>query len=186
MAGCPTKTSVTGSENTDATAGGTKVPARGRTAASGGKPLVIVESPTKATKIAGYLGSGYNVEASVGHIRDLPRNAADVPAEHKGAAWARLGVDVDNSFGTPARRLRTTISTDDLEFFHVEESDVFDTLAATAEAQGYEVKKVYPSKEKQDNVEQAADLLKAMNVAPPQFVERRRKPRTGKAYDIAR
>ena len=63
-----------------------------------GAPLVIVESPTKANKIAGYLGSGYVVEASVGHIRDLPRNAADVPAEHKGAAWARLGVDVDNSF----------------------------------------------------------------------------------------
>ena len=59
---------------------------------------MIVESPTKANKIAGYLGSGYVVEASVGHIRDLPRNAADVPAEHKGAAWARLGVDVDNSF----------------------------------------------------------------------------------------
>jgi DNA topoisomerase I len=94
----PTKTSETGSGNTDATAGGTKTPARRRTAASGGKPLVIVESPTKANKIAGYLGSGYVVEASVGHIRDLPRNAADVPAEHKGAAWARLGVDVDNSF----------------------------------------------------------------------------------------
>jgi DNA topoisomerase I len=94
----PTKTSQTGSESTDATAGGTKVPARRKTAASGGKPLVIVESPTKANKIAGYLGSGYVVEASVGHIRDLPRNAADVPAEHKGASWARLGVDVDNSF----------------------------------------------------------------------------------------
>ena len=94
----PTKTSATGSETTDATAGGTKSPARPKTAASGGKPLVIVESPTKANKIAGYLGSGYVVEASVGHIRDLPRNAADVPAEHKGAAWARLGVDVDNSF----------------------------------------------------------------------------------------
>jgi DNA topoisomerase-1 len=91
----PTKTSQTGSEST---AEGTKVPARPKTAASGGKPLVIVESPTKANKIAGYLGSGYVVEASVGHIRDLPRNAADVPAEHKGAAWARLGVDVDNSF----------------------------------------------------------------------------------------
>ncbi|TFV90558.1 type I DNA topoisomerase [Blastococcus sp. CT_GayMR16] len=94
----PTKTSETGSESTDATAGGPKAPARRKAAASGGKPLVIVESPTKATKIAGYLGSGYIVEASVGHIRDLPRNAADVPAEHKGAAWARLGVDVDNSF----------------------------------------------------------------------------------------
>ncbi|MDP9391436.1 MAG: type I DNA topoisomerase [Actinomycetota bacterium] len=94
----PTRTSATGHETTDSTAGGTKAPARGRTAASGSKPLVIVESPTKANKIAGYLGSGYVVEASVGHIRDLPRNAADVPPEHKGAAWARLGVDVDNSF----------------------------------------------------------------------------------------
>lgn len=94
----PTKTSQTGSESPEATAGGTKAPARRRAPAAGSKPLVIVESPTKANKIAGYLGSGYVVEASVGHIRDLPRNAADVPAEHKGAAWARLGVDVDNSF----------------------------------------------------------------------------------------
>ena len=94
----PAKTSQTGSESTPATDGGAKAPARRRAAAPGGKPLVIVESPTKANKIAGYLGSGYVVEASVGHIRDLPRNAADVPAEHKGASWARLGVDVDNSF----------------------------------------------------------------------------------------
>jgi DNA topoisomerase-1 len=94
----PTKTSQTGSETAAATDAGTKVPARRSSAAANGKPLVIVESPTKANKIAGYLGSGYVVEASVGHIRDLPRNAADVPAEHKGAAWARLGVDVDNSF----------------------------------------------------------------------------------------
>ncbi|WP_040337460.1 type I DNA topoisomerase [Candidatus Blastococcus massiliensis] len=93
----PTKTTHTGSESTEPAAGAPKAPRRG-TAAPGGKPLVIVESPTKANKIAGYLGSGYVVEASVGHIRDLPRNAADVPAEHKGAAWARLGVDVDNSF----------------------------------------------------------------------------------------
>ncbi len=45
--------------------------------------LVIVESPTKARKIAGYLGSNYIVESSRGHIRDLPRNAADVPAKYK-------------------------------------------------------------------------------------------------------
>ncbi|TFV48550.1 type I DNA topoisomerase [Blastococcus sp. TF02A-35] len=92
----PTKTAQTESDPT--TDGAKKTPARRGSAASGGRPLVIVESPTKANKIAGYLGSGYVVEASVGHIRDLPRNAADVPAEHKGAAWARLGVDVDNSF----------------------------------------------------------------------------------------
>ncbi|WP_372440705.1 type I DNA topoisomerase [Nocardia acididurans] len=60
--------------------------------------LVIVESPTKAKKIAPYLGRGYVVEASVGHIRDLPRGAADVPAKYKGQQWARLGVDVDNDF----------------------------------------------------------------------------------------
>ncbi|SET50820.1 type I DNA topoisomerase [Geodermatophilus poikilotrophus] len=94
----PTKTTHTGTRTAAATAGGTTTPARRRTAAGGGRPLVIVESPTKAGKIAGYLGSGYVVEASVGHIRDLPRNAADVPAEHKGASWARLGVDVDNAF----------------------------------------------------------------------------------------
>ncbi|MCF6736410.1 type I DNA topoisomerase [Blastococcus sp. KM273129] len=94
----PTKTTQPGTENEPTTGGAAKTPARRGSAAPGGRPLVIVESPTKASKIAGYLGSGYVVEASVGHIRDLPRNAADVPAEHKGAAWARLGVDVDNSF----------------------------------------------------------------------------------------
>lgn len=60
--------------------------------------LVIVESPTKARKIAPYLGRDYTVEASVGHIRDLPRGAADVPAKYKGQDWARLGVDVNNDF----------------------------------------------------------------------------------------
>ena len=60
--------------------------------------LVIVESGTKAAKIQKFLGKDYIVEASVGHIRDLPRGAADVPAKYKGESWARLGVDVDNSF----------------------------------------------------------------------------------------
>ncbi|OBG00834.1 DNA topoisomerase I [Mycolicibacter sinensis] len=60
--------------------------------------LVIVESPTKARKIAGYLGSNYVVESSRGHIRDLPRNAADVPAKYKTESWARLGVNVDADF----------------------------------------------------------------------------------------
>ena len=71
------------------------------TATSTGRPLhrlVIVESATKAKKIAQYLGADYVVEASVGHIRDLPRGAADVPARYKGESWARLGVDVDNQF----------------------------------------------------------------------------------------
>jgi DNA topoisomerase I len=62
------------------------------------KPLVIVESPAKAKTIAGFLGGDFTVESSIGHIRDLPRNAADVPAAYKGEAWASLGVDVDHDF----------------------------------------------------------------------------------------
>jgi DNA topoisomerase-1 len=65
---------------------------------AGAKPLVIVESPAKAKTIAGLLGSGYVVESSIGHIRDLPRRADEVPAAYKGEAWSRLGVDVDNGF----------------------------------------------------------------------------------------
>ena len=60
--------------------------------------LVIVESPAKAKTISGYLGPGYVVEASLGHVRDLPRNAADVPTKYKKEPWARLGVDVDHDF----------------------------------------------------------------------------------------
>ncbi|MGF7234336.1 MAG: type I DNA topoisomerase [Frankia sp.] len=67
-------------------------------AAPAGTRLVIVESPAKAKTIAGYLGAGWQVESSIGHIRDLPRSAADVPASAKGKSWARLGVDVDNGF----------------------------------------------------------------------------------------
>jgi DNA topoisomerase-1 len=62
------------------------------------KPLVIVESPAKARTIARFLGSEYDVESSIGHIRDLPRNAADVPPAYKAEPWSRLGVDVDNDF----------------------------------------------------------------------------------------
>ncbi|ORA83957.1 type I DNA topoisomerase [Mycobacterium malmoense] len=73
-----------------------------RSPSSGGngtrRRLVIVESPTKARKLAGYLGSRYIVESSRGHIRDLPRAAADVPAKYKSEPWARLGVNVDHDF----------------------------------------------------------------------------------------
>jgi DNA topoisomerase-1 len=62
------------------------------------KRLVIVESPAKAKTIAGYLGDGFVVESSVGHIRDLPERAADIPAEYKKEKWARLGVDVEHDF----------------------------------------------------------------------------------------
>ena len=66
--------------------------------ATGGKKLVIVESATKAKKIQRFLGDNYLVDASVGHIRDLPRGAADVPAKYKKEPWARLGVNVDDDF----------------------------------------------------------------------------------------
>src|SRR3954464_15408061 len=60
--------------------------------------LVIVESPAKARTIGGYLGQGYVVESSIGHIRDLPQSAADTPARIKDKPWGRLAVDVDNGF----------------------------------------------------------------------------------------
>ncbi|HJS71396.1 MAG TPA: type I DNA topoisomerase [Acidimicrobiia bacterium] len=62
------------------------------------KSLVIVESPTKARTISSFLGSDATVESSMGHIRDLPRSAAEIPASAKGEDWARLGVDVENDF----------------------------------------------------------------------------------------
>jgi DNA topoisomerase I len=62
------------------------------------KRLVIVESPAKARTIAGYLGPDFVVESSVGHIRDLPDSAAEIPEKYKGESWARLGVDVDHGF----------------------------------------------------------------------------------------
>jgi DNA topoisomerase-1 len=69
-----------------------------------GNPLVIVESPAKARTIAGFLAGAdvidgtVAVEASIGHVRDLPRNARDVPEAYKGEPWARLGIDVENDF----------------------------------------------------------------------------------------
>jgi DNA topoisomerase I len=63
-----------------------------------GTKLVIVESPSKARTIAGYLGPGYVVESSVGHIRDMPDSAAEIPAKYRSEPWARLGVDVDHDF----------------------------------------------------------------------------------------
>jgi DNA topoisomerase-1 len=62
------------------------------------KPLVIVESPAKARTLARFLGDDYRVEASYGHVRDLPESAAEVPKEIKGKSWGRLGVDTDGDF----------------------------------------------------------------------------------------
>jgi DNA topoisomerase-1 len=60
--------------------------------------LVIVESPTKAKTIRGYLPKDFRVEASMGHVRDLPNNASEIPAAHKGEKWANLGVNTANAF----------------------------------------------------------------------------------------
>lgn len=68
------------------------------TAKRGGKSLVIVESPAKARTIGKFLGQGFTVEASIGHVRDLPQGAKQIPAEFKGEDWAYLGVNVTKDF----------------------------------------------------------------------------------------
>ena len=80
----PTDLTQTG----DDTAGASGSSSRSSAVPRGAKPLVIVESPAKAKTIAGLLGSDYVVESSIGHIRDLPRRADEVPASVKGEPWA--------------------------------------------------------------------------------------------------
>lgn len=63
-----------------------------------GKPLVIVESPAKARTIGGFLGRGFVIEASIGHVRDLPQGAKQIPAQYKKEDWAYLGVNVNDNF----------------------------------------------------------------------------------------
>jgi DNA topoisomerase I len=99
-------TKDTAAATTDGTGSKTARAASSRAASSrtasrgggGGTRLVIVESPAKARTIAGYLGSGYVVESSVGHIRDMPDRAAEIPAKYRKEPWARLGVNVDDNF----------------------------------------------------------------------------------------
>lgn len=67
-------------------------------AAANNNALVIVESPAKAKTIGKYLGKGYTVEASVGHVRDLPQGAKQIPAKYKGESWSNLGVNVEDGF----------------------------------------------------------------------------------------
>lgn len=68
------------------------------TAAGTGQSLVIVESPAKAKTIAKFLGKGFCVEASIGHVRDLPQGAKQIPAKYKKEKWSNLGVNVDDKF----------------------------------------------------------------------------------------
>src|SRR6516225_5695110 len=110
MRGVPARTPTASKQAAGKQAAGKQVagkkasPAR-RTAAGqrdsaqgGGRSLVIVESPAKARTIAGYLGQGYVVESSIGHIRDMPDKAAEIPVKYRKEPWARLGVDVDHDF----------------------------------------------------------------------------------------
>ncbi|MHB1738987.1 MAG: type I DNA topoisomerase [Actinomycetes bacterium] len=111
----------------------------------GGRPhrLVIVESPAKARTISEYLrGAGdasYTVEASVGHIRDLPNGAAQVPARYKKEPWARLGVDVEHGFAplyvinadkkTQVAKLRTLLADADELFLATDEDREGEAIA---------------------------------------------------------
>jgi len=72
--------------------------ATSRQGRTNGRSLVIVESPAKAKTISKYLGPGYMVESSIGHIRDLPSTASEIPAKYKNESWARVGVNVDENF----------------------------------------------------------------------------------------
>ena len=69
-----------------------------RAANAAGKSLVIVESPAKARTIGGFLGRDFVIEASIGHVRDLPQGAKQIPAEYKKEEWAYLGVNVNEDF----------------------------------------------------------------------------------------
>ena len=79
-------------------AGATGTKTSSGTSSTTGRRLVIVESPKKARMIAGFLGPGYVVESSFGHIRDLPKGADEIPAKYKGLPWARLGVNIEDHF----------------------------------------------------------------------------------------
>lgn len=75
-----------------------KLTAKNSPMVGSGKKLVIVESPTKAKTIRKYLGRDYLVESCMGHIRDLPQSAKDIPEKYKKQPWANLGVNVDHHF----------------------------------------------------------------------------------------
>jgi DNA topoisomerase-1 len=99
----PAKTAAKATKATKATkaikaTGKAPAASRARALTGGTHTLVVVESPTKARTIRAFLPPGYRVEASMGHIRDLPGDAKEIPAKYKGEDWARLGVNVNADF----------------------------------------------------------------------------------------
>jgi DNA topoisomerase I len=92
------RTSTAGGAKARASKNGAGKNDAGSDGGSHGRRLVIVESPAKARTIAGYLGKDYVVESSIGHIRDMPDKAAEIPPKYRGEPWARLGVNVDHDF----------------------------------------------------------------------------------------
>lgn len=103
------------------------------------KPLIIVESPAKARTISGFLGSGYTVESSIGHIRDLPSKASEIPKRYREQPWARLGVDIDEDFApiyvVPAskreqvRKLKAALQNADEVFLATDEDREGESIA---------------------------------------------------------
>ncbi|WP_419921834.1 type I DNA topoisomerase [Candidatus Poriferisodalis sp.] len=99
--------------------------------------LVIVESPAKARTISRFLGGDYIVESSIGHIRDLPRNASEVPAAYKSESWASLGVNPDDGFKPlyvvtardQVRRLRSLVRTADQLYLATDEDREGEAIA---------------------------------------------------------
>jgi DNA topoisomerase I len=102
LAGCPARLRIL-ITNPHQVMAKTKTTAKSKTKAitasePGGKSLVIVESPAKARTIAKFLGRDFDVQASIGHVRDLPKGTREIPEQYKGKDWAYLGVNVDEGF----------------------------------------------------------------------------------------
>ncbi len=115
------------------------LPTKDLNVATSPRRLVIVESPTKANMLTRFLGAGYVVESSRGHVRDLPTSAAEVPAKYKGTSWARTGVNVEEDFAplyvvsadkkATIRKLKELLTTSDELFLATDEDREGEAIA---------------------------------------------------------